>query len=554
MAAQDHNRLIGRAGLGAAVALFLLFQVPLSMQMGANAEEAAPLLRHPPPRLAPGGDEHLIEPGLRQSEGLPVWAYVWQDGSMTPLMVDGHVGALSFVAARLLAGWGGLTAARLHSTLLGLLGLLAIFAFARRLGGEHVGWLAAVFAAISSQYAFVYLMVRPDEQLDSLAHLVALLAFVRHHDTRRLRWFYVGCLLVGVGLMAKNTAIWPLMGMAVGALAFRLVPRVGRRQWALGTILAGLPLLPQLAYVALSEGGGAFSGRLNQISAPWVGLAPENLGFSLMHFDQAFGHMGTTLAEYARGRADSPLLPGAGYVILFAVLLVVASAFDGRQAAPVRAFGAGLGVTLLLYWMLYYRGASYYMLLAPWVPVAMALCVVGVWNVAPGRARRAALLAAVLFVVVSSGAEATRMWSAVRAPEAAMFDGGAQREAAEVLIRSGRTAPYVTTYGAVGVYELHSRGEVRPRVLWPYFDLPGGEAGDFQTAWVAVFSRLGPGRHTLLLSPDPSPVETSEGVPGHLIASELPAAAAAAGVRLEWISTQRSPSNQPIIQIVELQM
>lgn len=539
------------AGIGV---VFVAFQAPLAVQLGANAEEVAPLLRHPPAELAPDRpDDGEPAPGLLASEGLPVWSWVWGDGSLTPLMVDGHVGALSFAPARSLAAWFGLGAARLQSTVLGLLGLLAIFAFARRVGGDAAGLLAAALAAISAQYAFAFLMLRPDEQLDSLALLAALLAFLRHHDTGRVRWFYAGCLAVGVALMAKNTALWVLLGIGVGAGAFRLCPRARAGAWAAGAALAAVPLLPQLAYVLSVDTGGAFAGRLQQIAAPWEALAPDHLLFSLRHFDESFGHMGTVLAGYTQLHAVGPLIGGVGYGILAAVMVTIAATARRSQPPAVRAFGLGCGVTLALYWLLYYRGASYYLLLAPWVPIAVALAVVGIVRSAR-PAGRAVVVALLVVLAVSSIAEAARMIDAVRHPETGMFDGAAQRELAALLEDTGRTRPYSTTYGAVGVYELLSRQAVRPRSLWPYFDRAGERPADFQAAWAAVFARLGPGTHTLLLSPNASPVETSEGVPGALIDSELAPAAAAANARIEVISVWRAPSGHAILRVVDLHL
>ncbi len=531
--------------------VFVAYQAPLCLQLGANAEEVAPLLDAPPQRLSPGPEQTATSPGLHASEGLPVWSWIGSDGSMTPLMIDGHVGALSFAGARLLSGLGGLKAARLQSTVLGVLGLLAIFALAGRLGGPAAGLLAAALAATSAQYVFAHLMIRPDEQLDSLALVLAILAFLRHHDTGEKRWFYGACLLIGVALMAKNTALWALLGIGVAAVTFKLAPRAHPRDWAIGAALAAIPLLPQAAYVLTADTGGAFTDRLAQISAPWVGLAPDNLLFSLRHFDESFGHAGTLLAGYTQATAGDPWIPAVGYVILAAVALSIASAGRRDQPTARRAFGLGLGVTLALYWMLYYRGASYYLLLTPWIPIATALAVVTLWRDA-ARPLRSALVVLLSLLAVNAAAEATRMVDAVRNPETGMFDGDAQQALAQRLQADEIAHPYSTTYAAVGVYELLTRGAVRPRSLWPYFRGAGDQPATFDTAWRAVFKRLGPGVHTVLLSPNASPVENSEGVAGHLIAERFDGAAAAAGARVDLVETWSAPSGHPILRLVRL--
>ena len=542
---------VGLAGLGL---LFVALQLPLTLQFGANAEEVIPLLEYPPVQFDPDASEPPVSTrGVRRSDSLPVWSWVGSDGRMTPWMVDGHVGGLSFVGARGLAQMGGLSAARLHSTLLGLLGLWAIALLASRLAGPSAGLLAAAIALLSTQYLFTFLMVRPDEQLDSLGLLWAVLAFLRHHDTGRTRWFLLGCLLVGVALMAKNTAIWPLAGAVTSALAFGYRPRVSWRGALAGAALAALPLVPQLAYVLSAEGGGAFAARLDMISAPWVGLSPSHLFFSLQHFEESFGHMGSMVAAYSQGSVMGPLIPGVGYALLALVALTIFTAFSSTAPRPIRAFGLALGLTLLLYWMLYYRGASYYLLLAPWIPIALALALVQLWRRGPGRSRDL-LMALVGVLAVNSVAEHIRLYEAVQAPEKAMFAGEAQRSAAHWLQDHADTTPYTTTYAMVGVMDVLSEGAVRTRSVWPYFHQAGAPPAVFTQAWHRVFARLGPGHHRFLLSPHPSPVETSEGMDGRWIDAQLEAAVSAAGHQLRVESSWPAPSGDTMLRVVTVEI
>jgi len=560
---QQHVRL---ALITFACGLFVALVIPLNLGIGANAEEAVGLIDVAPERLYPPGvdvpsSERGGAAGLRTSNELPVWGYQREDGSYLPLMIDGHVGALPFYIPRFLARSGGIYAARLHSTVLAAVAILLIFSLARRLGGDRVGIVAALLAGTSPHLLFVFSMVRPDEQLHSFAHLAALLALIGFAANRRTRWLYLACFLLGLGIAAKNTALWALVALVIAGLCFRLVPRLRPRDWAIGAGLFLLPLVPQLLYLVLSDSAGAMSSRAAMVSAPWESLAPSGLAASVSTFASSVGHGGTLVGGYIAGTpGGAPVLPGVGYLLFTALLVVVAGTFALRNSVKVRAFGAGLGLLLLQHLAFYYRGEAYFELLAPWIPIAVALAGLGLWEAA-GRlsasglraSGRALVVAAGLLIFANNGLEIRRYHVAASNPQPAMFNGAAQLFIADILMLTGIERPYVTTYGQIGVYELHTHGRVRPRHLFPYFQpVADGGAAEYRAAWVAILRRLGPGHHVFVLSANSSPVETSPCVHGEQIARQLWPAVRLLGGRMRALAAHHGQNEEETLVVARV--
>lgn len=541
-------------------AVFLAATLPLALRLGFNAEETVGLLRKAPERLYPAGasvtdSERDARPGMRTSGKLPVWGYVADDGAFLPIMIDGHVGAVSFYPSRVMARIGP-SAARVLSVGFGVLALLLIFALGKAIGGERVGWAAAVIAATSSHMVFLFIWVRPDEQLDAVAHLAAVLCMIRFARDPRLRWFALACFLFGFGVACKNTALWTLFAIGGAALMRGLIPRVRPRDWALGACAFAVPLLPEVAFLIAGEGGGAMSGRLSMISAPWEGLAPDNLAYSVRHFADSVGHGGSFMGGFIAGEPGrGAAIPGVGYLMFALTLVAVGAGFSRSSGTGVRAFGAGLGLLLLQYVTFYYRGHSYYLLLAPWLPIAIAVAAVALYNAAGelGAAARGLVIAVGALILVNAAVETVRYHSAAASPGAGMFDRAAQERVVRVLREHGEKRPIVTTYGGVGVYELLSDGELDPRYAFGYFHgAAGGDRSDYRRAWGALLERLGAGRHVFVIVPNPSPVDTSPLTTGGLIAEELEPTARARGARVRTLD-RVSRRGRPILSVVEVE-
>ncbi len=545
--------------------LFLALVLPLGWRGGSSAEEAVGLTSVAPERWYPtdvsvARSEARGGPGLRSSHRIPVWGYVSEKGAYRPIMIDGHQSAWSFYPSRLLVALGGLRAARVGMAAFGVLMLLGIFAVAREVGGTRVALVAVVLAATTGQVLWIHSWVRPDEQLDSLCHLGAVLAAVRYARKDRLRWFMLACLLLGAGVAAKNTAAWTAAAMVAAAALFRVMPRARLRHWIMGGALCLAPLVPQLLFMAIGDDTGAMSSRLSTISAPWRGLAPDQLAYSVGHFAESVGSGGALVARYMDGRGAGDLpLPVAGYALFAAMLLAVGGALSAATPKAARVFGAGLGFLLLQYLALYYRGESYWLLLIPWIPIAAASAGVGLWNAAAGvqsvarRRLACALVAALgLGIMANNAADVTRLHRAMARPGSAMFSLRAQTWATQQLLARGDVRPFTTTFGLVGVFEVLSASRLRPRHLFPYFHAAGDDPRRAETAWDEIFQRMGPGRHTIVLTPNPSRVETSPLVRGDLIADTFRTAAIRRGGLVTPVAVFEGPRGAPILQIVSL--
>lgn len=517
-----------------ACATFILVVAPLEWGLGANCEEVVGLIDVAPERLYPPGEEipesENTKEGFRSSNELPVWGYREQDGTYWPLMIDGHVGALSFYGARLLYDVGGLHAARAQSAVLAVAALLLIFAFARRVGGERVGIVAVLLAGTSPHLVFIFSMVRPDEQLHSFAHLAAVLCAMTFALSGRSRWLYATALLFGLGLAAKNTALWTLVAVVVTAACFRIVPRARSRDWGIAAALFLLPLIPQILYLALGDSSGAMEQRLAMVASPWTSLSPSGLSSSIATFAAAVGHGGTLVGGHIAGLPNqTPPLPGVGYLLFAGTLVAVLGAFLVSAPRAVRAFGAGFGLLLLQHLAFYYRGESYFELLAPWIPIALAIAGLGLWKAATSlrreavrRPAQALVIALGLAVFANNGAELARYHEALASPQPSMFELRLQELVADYLEDDEIDPIYTTTYGVIGVYEMYTHGRVRAVHLFPYFRaVADGGPAEYVTQWISILGRLGPGVHYILLSPNPSRVDTSPCRDGNLIANQL---------------------------------
>jgi hypothetical protein len=481
--------------------VFLWAIAPLQQGMATHAEEAVGLTQMAPLRpgageVEPARDDH---PQLRASAHLPVWGVVWRDGTYTPLLVDGHQGALVFAPSRWAHALGGLTAARAVSALYGASVLVALILMGYALSAPLAGWLAATVAAASPHLAFFHHWARPDEQATWVLPLWAVLAFAKWGQSRRPVWGLLGALLVGLAVSAKLTAGWALLGMAAAVLVFRWLPWPGWRALGLAALVAGLPLLPQVAFLLAGPDTGAFAQRIDNLPSPMDLLVPARWAFFAQHFIEAFGGLGGYVQGIATG--VQPELGVRAWTVGGAVALgVVAAVVAGGQrqvAVAQRAFGVGLGTTLLLYVGLYYTGMSLYGLLVPWVPLAVGLAGARAWAFASGLVDRrqgrvvASLLVVVAVAVVANGVwEIHRMHGAFDRPTAELFARAAQQRVADRLQQDPAMPTWTVTYNAVAVYETLTQGRVRPQHAHRAFVDAVGMRPDDPAAYDAAWDRV----------------------------------------------------------------
>lgn len=557
-----------RAAIGAlAIALaYLGLVVPLTLRTGANLEEVAGLVPVQPLRRYPrAADDTPRAPGLRVSDDLPVLGYLHPGGRFDPLMVDGHVGAIEFLPARLALAAFGLRAARLTLVVWGL-AVLALLGFTgARLFSPTAGWLAAALAAVWPMFVFLHHWARADEEASFSLPLAALFCATEHRRGGRLRWFYGAAALAGLGVAAKNTVAWTVIAAFVAALAFRALPKVRLRHWAGAALTAALPLIPQLVYLAAAPAQNALSTRVARIPLPWHAFGPERLAFFARSFVESNGRIGSALAAYIAGQPPSPSLIGtaAGAAILCLVLAAIAIAFSRRMPRPARAFGLGLALLLVQYVAFYYTsGPSFFILPMPWVILAVAGTLAAAIHAARGRRllRPAAIAIAALLAAHQLG-ETLRIERAAAHPEALLFHLAAQRLLAAELVRTPEPPPWTMSYALIGVLETLSDGKVQPEHAFPFFGeaCAGGAHGPrpapeaAREAWRGVLARMGPGRHRVVLELRAIGIEISPCRDGAALAAAFDPAVAAAGGRFRALA-EFGPEGRPLARLVELEL
>jgi len=217
----------GRLLLAALVALHVTATAAIGLRAGSHIEEIGGLLTSAPQRLGTGAAAPWsAEEGwrLRASQHLPVWGLERGPRSFTPLMVDGHIGAVPYTLHRLAAHVGGLPLARALSWCFGGLLLLATWLLGRAIGGLAVAWLATLLAALSPQAAFMHHWAHAEEQLSAGLPLFAVLAILRHRSRPAARW-----LTRNKGASGPDHGLAPLPPSASTAYGVRLARRLVSR-------------------------------------------------------------------------------------------------------------------------------------------------------------------------------------------------------------------------------------------------------------------------------------------------------------------------------------
>ena len=512
--------LRSRAGLcclTALAALYLAGVVPLGLQIGTHIEEVAGLLTKPVNRVGPGvAVDGAV--GLRVSRDLPVWSYQAQEGTYTPLMVDAHVGAMSFLPYRLAERIGGLLAARTLAWLGGLALLVVIWLLGNLFQGRAVAWLATLLAASSPHFSLVHHWSRPDEQWSFALPALCILAIARHRQRGSARWLITAGLMAGLAVAAKNTAVWTLVAIAIGMWWQNLWPRARARAWLAALAAATVALLPELAFVSASADPGSFWVRVGNLPALGDSLSADRLAFFLDHFLQTFGGLGEFFERLVTDRSSRPgsLSIVTGSAALALTCVAASSALSSRATPPEKAFGVGLVALFLLYLTMYYVGMSLFILLTPWVPLAVAAGWVRGWRALSGLEHRqvrgllrGAFVACLLLLIAGHAHQSVLLHQAFAKPRYGVFHLQTQQELADALVADGHREVWTTTYSIAGVPEQLSDNALRGRNVFPLIRHHCGQPTGYAKAWRELLARWPPGRHVVLMSPRPSEVDTS---------------------------------------------
>jgi hypothetical protein len=554
-----------------AAALYLALALPMAFRLGTHLEEISGVVAVLP-------SQHFVDPAqdteappasgvaLRYSSALPVLGLESADGTYLPLQIDGHIGALPFWPYRALARLGGLALARLLGVLSGLALLACITALAERFFPKPAGAFVALLGATWPLFVFDHYWSRPDESWSLLGPAAALVCFFRRADTRRERWTALGMLCLGLGVSAKNTALWTAAAIALPVLVFRVLRGLRRRELVFGAAAFGLPLLPQLYYVLTAPADNAFRTRLAMVASPWTAFSPARLRFFAGDFALSTGSFGSRFASLIDGA------PGArGHfdlaVVIFsalAIVVCVGEAFRRRAPRVRRAFGLGLALLLAQYCGFYYTsGNSFFLLAMPWIVLALggalALAHRAAHEGEPARRRelvQGAVLATGLVLTAHAAEQWLRLGRAMRAPDTSIFALEQQRALVGDLERDGVVHPWSGTYAFIGVAELLSRGRVRPEHAFPILSAScGAKAGgltDYVAAWEIVLDRMGPGTHEVVLMPRAERIEISPCRDGEKMAEGFFAAAARRGARVERGRVYRSSRGHPLFERVRV--
>ena len=557
------------AALGLLMGVQLAATAHLGWRAGTHIEEIAGLLERAPERIGAGAAEAATADGqwhLRASRHLPTWGLVHGDGAFTPLMVDGHIGALPYTLHRIAAHFGGLEAARLLSWLLGAALLLGTWLLGRMVGGAAVGWLAALAVALSPQVTFMYHWAHVEEQVSAGLPVFAALALCRQRQQGGGRWLVVAGGLLGLSVAAKNTAAWTVLAMVVSAWSLDLWPRCRPRTWALALAAGALPLLPQLAYLLHSTDSEAFWQRLANLPRPEEFFAADRLAFFAEHFAVTFGALGEYIAELTGANPEPPsawALAAGGLVGLASCALPLLC-WHKAVPRPMRALGACVGLLELQYLAFYYTGMSLFGLLAPWIPLALAATVVLAWRAAEVLGRRgqpparALLVACALYIAAIQVGQSWHMQAAYARPAHAVFDLQGQRRLVAAAMAHGATTLWTTTYDIAGVPDLLSKGRLRGRNLfatfWDVVSASEERPERYDEAWRQALDRMPPGRHLLALVPQPATIEVSPCRDGAQIARRLAGVAKERGATLRHIADVPLRTGAVGWRLVELEL
>lgn len=556
----------GRRGwlLACACVLYSALQLPFSLNSGSNFEEVAALathplrweLSHPEPSAAALTGGHLVS---TRTPLLPVWGYETANGGYLPIMVDGHIGAIVYYPTRWVVALGGMLAGRLFAFFGGLALVVAVWLVSSRLFAWPAAPLAAFFVATQPMVLTLFGWTHVEEHALVLLPVLALFFALEHERTQSWWWMPLAALTAGLGAAGKNSAAWHLIAALVTLVIFRRRPRATIKQWLSAVGLFSLPLIPQLAYATSGQGSsGAMAERWQQVLSHSL-FDWHRLVFFHDIFRTNFAHAGTALSELSQGRMPPPASDLPSLLLLIAVLgACLALPFFRPAALGPRMFGTGLLLLFVQYIALYHDDPGQFFLpVLPWVAMAVAVMGTGL-SAASARLGRWAplpLVAAALTLVSMNLLEVQKLYRVLTNPASSMFSRSAQEGLVEHLVKNGIESPWVITYSEAAVYDVASRGRVRPRLAYPLFrdactDSATRDA-PYRAAWELVLDRMQAGPEYLVLPTKPSMLEMSPCAGGPSMRAELEAVVEARGRALRRVAGF-GLEGDPAIELFEL--
>ncbi|MCB9833761.1 MAG: glycosyltransferase family 39 protein [Planctomycetes bacterium] len=226
--------------------------------------------------------------------------------------------------------------ARLLQAFYGSLGVLLTWRIGRRLGGERIGILAAVFLCICPAHVTFSQVVKNDA-LASVFLCLSFLAILDVVERGRLRDHLLASAWIGLGFATKYT---PLAMMAVLGLAHMLRPRPeGSRAIAPGTTALGLGVCVLAAFVG----------------SPYNFLDPT---WASTNLSQVLSHVGRMV--FGAGEVD-PNKYGIPYLIWYGLRITLAESCFSWPLGLLAMAGLTIGARG--------RGRNRVLMLAAWLGV-----------------------------------------------------------------------------------------------------------------------------------------------------------------------------------------
>lgn len=250
--------------------------------------------------------------------------------------------------------------AKLCSALAGVGACVALYHVARRLRGETVALVAGLVLATTPRFVRTSATFRLDSAV-ALAGLLALLAYLRAADTRRLRHFVLAGLAWGAGVMAKG--VFGLTGpffFLIWILVERRWDVLRSRGFVLSIAVGAAVCLPWHVYQVAHAGWPFLDAYFREqvvdrmMGRIWGYAGPQSYPLILLADDWpwiAFALLGAVVAARAARQGDR----SAGFVLAWAGgFLLLLSASLGRRARylhqlyPPLAILSAMGVLRLL--------------------------------------------------------------------------------------------------------------------------------------------------------------------------------------------------------------
>ncbi|MCS7287037.1 MAG: glycosyltransferase family 39 protein [Anaerolineae bacterium] len=348
------------------------------------------------------------EAGLNAMEffqGLPTTAFrgaqVRVGPAGIPLMVQDYIGALNvFLSLPFLGALGiKVEALRLYTVSAGAGTLFLTWAVARKLCGPPAGMVAALLLAFNPSFVFWNRQGIFVTSITSLFLMASLLCGLRWWDKRRLRDLYCLALLWGLGLYSKVLFLWAIVAMVLSATAglFRRLPSI--RQLILALIIFFLPLLPFLAFNAMTK--GTISTVLRNLQFSYYGISNLSWGENVLtRLKQVVTLLKGDHLWYLGGIFSNPVAPWVGGGLALVTLILVLTRKAERKALlPVLIIGFIVAESAFTISGLF---ITHYFFLLPLLALAGAIGVALLFR-ASGFSRPVKVLATFAFLLWASG-------------------------------------------------------------------------------------------------------------------------------------------------------